>query len=364
MPKRHHKSSPDQLDLLADRSKQFELMEAFEFLRLSSQIAMLLRIFVAVGKYNRKVIPISTLARRCGVGMKSAYRIKCQLEEMGLIFAKAIGGRSFEWSIGWANVWDLHEEWKLSPASEDAEMEETDDLETAAACLTHETTGLTGETRSLMYETARLTSETTGLTSETHIRSIELTSLKTSSSSSASADDDAVDGLVLRLLNCGVTHVGPAIDVARERGMSIEQISAVIDHYTAEGNSGRWSPNVLVDRLTREHMRLAQPDQGWFGENPEWTAAAKRQAQTAAQQQAVEASRRDAQPAAPSADVDELEARYGAQLDAMLPAERRQLLAGESAFIVGAVARGGDDIHKSKLWRPRFLEALKAKGNR
>lgn len=114
-------------------------------------------------------------------------------------------------------------------------------------------------------------------------------------------------GLVVIVAGCGVGRAGEAVATALAQGMTPAQIQAVVDHFRAPENAGRWSPGVLYDRLTRLGANATHADQGWFGDSPAWKA------------------RRPAR-AAPANRLERLEAAFGEELNGMDVPARRELL--------------------------------------
>lgn len=374
--KKHHKPDPRQQSLLSDKRLMYEIMWETRF-EGASKIALLCKLFIRIGGFDCRRISVDELGERIGqLSTKTVHRIKKQLEDEGLIFAKPVRGQGgvYDWSIGWANLWDAHQRWKQAEAAaervEDVAEESIEDtaealagpsahLTSETARLIHETASrvgdgfrLTDETACLTGETACLTSETACLTSETHIRNSVLESFLNSSSSSSTEADER-DALVMMVKDAGVGQFSATVKTALDRGLTIEQARDVVAHFHA--HPGRWSAGVLVERLTRLGANLLDAAEGWYGDSPEWLAARNRAAAAITLSQLKEADMPRVETPHEKQTRLNREAKYGPILDAMSPAEQKaalaELLAKEPASIPFALRCG----LSSGLYRDRLL---------
>lgn len=151
--------------------------------------------------------------------------------------------------------------------------------------------------------------------------------------------EDAVD----MLRAAGVERARAAVNVAEAHGMTPAGIVAVARHALA--HPGRWNPQVIYTRVTSLDAIDQPPDEGWFGENPNWRPATPPQTATAAE-------------SGPS--LSELEREHLATLQAMNLEELQTLLPflerRMQGRVTAAIARKEDP--RTTTLKGLLLEAL------
>jgi hypothetical protein len=198
------------------------------------------------------------LADECFVEYQTAYKAAAELEELGVIRRDRLGGGAIDFSICWGVLCALDEE----------AGEERIDTETI---LPVENPILRTENPVLRRENQILRTENEILPTEN--RTIYDTNTLTSTTSSTAEQE-----LVMMVAGCGVGRAGAAVAAAISQGMTPGQIRAVVEHFRAPDNAGRWSPGILYDRLTRIGAHATPADQGWFGDSNTWKARKSGQA--------------------------------------------------------------------------------------
>ncbi len=151
--------------------------------------------------------------------------------------------------------------------------------------------------------------------------------------------EDAVD--MLRAV--GVERARAAVNVAEAHGMTPAGIVAVARHALA--HPGRWNPQVIYTRVTSLDAIDQPPDEGWFGENPNWRPATAPQTASAVE-------------SGPS--LSELEREHLATLQAMNLEELQTLLPfierRMQGRVTAAIARKEDP--RTTTLKGLLLEAL------
>jgi hypothetical protein len=147
----------------------------------------------------------------------------------------------------------------------------------------------------------------------------------------------------------GVGRFVQAVDTATANGMTLAQVAAVARHALTPENREpcpRWSGAIVHDRLTMPGAAMLSPEDGWWGDNPDWTAAQRQRSAQA--------------PTSSAPTPGELEARYGDALDALDDGElaklRSELTMRDAAEFDRAIAAGDDP--RERTIRVALLQRL------
>lgn len=165
----------------------------------------------------------------------------------------------------------------------------------------------------------------------------------------------AVERILKKLQEVGVGLFVETLDEARDHGLALDAIEAVVDHYRSR--PGAWGAGALRLRLiSRSAPRLA-PQDGW---PPPAAAERERAIQARTQADTVALRERRQQDTVRQAELKQLEFGFGPALDALPRDELRALIQSMGLGDPNWLLKVGKGRAPAVI-RPQLLAALKAR---
>lgn len=273
-----------------------------------------------IGRSKRWAMTVDELAEEAEMSRSATYQWLGWLNEAGLIGFDSLPDGRREFWICWSNLWQMTPAGRAAERAEQAAVSPPGGLASPPhGPAVHQvdqqsTTWTGGPPHGLLVHNV-----------DCSYKEERPISAHSAPPSSSTPSGDRRREVTMMVKTAGVGLFGPAVETAIAHGMGLEQIAAVVGHFSRF--PGRWPPEVLYERLTRVQAFELAPDEGWYGDTPQWIDKQRRADQKAADEaeRALETERLNRIDAERKA-VEELNLMVGDVFDGMSKQQRFELI--------------------------------------